>query len=332
MPWARNGRCFLPSCRLLEVWRDVASGEEVLSSVPVLVTGGGGMLGTALAEAAAISSRFVPHAMSHADLDVRDEAAVMRCADRVTGGWIVHCAAMVDVKGCAADPEGARAVIVEGTRNVAALAKASGARLLFPQSFLIYGGGDGLIEETTPPAPLSLYGELKLEAETIVREALDDPLVIRMAGFFGGGPVDKNFVGRIIPAMHRAMLRGETVFPVGDRVWQPTWTRDLAENSLHLMQLGAAGAYQMGSHGEATFHEMAAEIVMALGWAERLRVEPVASALVAQDETGAERRPDRAVMACERLRREGRDLQRDWRATLNAYLTHPHFDQYRTGV
>lgn len=303
-----------------------------MSNTPILVTGGGGMLGRAFAEIAEAGPRFVPHALTHGALDVRDAAAVMKCADRVAGGWIVHCAAMVDVKGCATDPETARAVIVEGTRNVAALAKASGARLLFPQSFLIYDGGDGLIEESTPPAPLSLYGALKLEAETVVLDMLDDPLVIRMAGFFGGGALDKNFVGRIIPAMHRAMVRGDAVFPVGDRVWQPTWTRDLAENSLLLMQLDAAGAYQMGSHGEASFHEVAAEIVTALGWTGRLRVEPVSSALVAQEETGPERRPDRAVLSCERLRREGRDLQRDWRATLHAYLTHPHFDQYRPGV
>jgi dTDP-4-dehydrorhamnose reductase len=303
-----------------------------LSRIPILVTGGGGMLGSAVAEIAATSPHFAPHAMPHSALDVRDTAAVMKCADLVAGGWIVHCAAMVDVKGCATDPDAARAVIVDGTRNVAALAKAAGARLLFPQSFLVYGGGDGLIEEATPPAPVSLYGALKLEAEATVLETLDDPLVIRMAGFFGGGALDKNFVGRIIPAMHRAMSNGDTAFPVGDRVWQPTWTRDLAENTLHLMHLNARGCYQMASHGEAAFHEVASGIASALGWNGRLRVEPVASALVAQEETGPERRPDRAVMACERLRREGRDLQRDWRATLNAYLTHPYFDQYRPGV
>jgi dTDP-4-dehydrorhamnose reductase len=290
------------------------------------------MLGSAIAEVAADDGGFALRALSRRDLDVRDEKAVMAQAEDLAGGWIIHCAAMVDVKRCATDPDAARAVIVDGTRNIAALARSSGARLLFPQSFLIYGGGDGLIEETTLPMPLSLYGALKLEAETVVLETLDDPLVIRMAGFFGGGPVDKNFVGRIIPAMHRAMISGETVFPVGDRVWQPTWTRDLAENTLHLMHLNAGGCYQMASHGEATFYEVAAEIAASLGWNGRLRVEPVASALVANDETGPERRPDRAVMSCERLRREGRDLQRDWRATLNAYLTHPHFDQYRPGA
>lgn len=303
-----------------------------MRKTPILVTGGGGMLGSAFAGIAANDARFTIRVLSRRDLDVVDGNAVMAQADLVAGGWIVHCAAMVDVKRCATDPGAARAVIVEGSRNVAALARAAGARLLFPQSFLIYGGGPGLISEATLPDPLSLYGALKREAETIVLETLDDPLVIRMGGFFGGGPLDKNFVGRIIPAMHRAMTNGETVFPVGDRVWQPTWTRDLAENSLHLMQLDADGCYQMASHGEATFHEVATEIAAALGWNDRLRVEPVSSALVAGEETGPERRPDRAVLACERLRREGRDLQRDWRATLNAYLTHPHFDPYRAGA
>lgn len=321
----------MPTHRLLEVWQRRIR-EDVLSSIPILVTGGGGMLGSAIADIAATRPHFVPHALSHHDLDVRDEAAVMKLADLVAGGWIVHCAAVVDVKRCAADPGEARAVIVDGTRNIAALARASGARVLFPQSFLIYGGGDGLIDETTPPDPLSLYGALKLQAETVILDMLDNPLVIRMAGFFGGGPLDKNFVGRIVPAMHRAMSRGDAVFPVGDRVWQPTWTRDLAENALHLMQLNADGCYQMAAHGEAAFHEVASEIATALGWDSRLRVEPVASALVAHEETGPERRPDRAVMACERLRREGRDLQRDWRAALNAYLTDPYFDPYRSGA
>lgn len=290
------------------------------------------MLGEAFATVAAASPHFVARALSHRELDVRDEAAVMALADGLSGGWIVHCAAKVDVKGCADDPAAARATIVDGTRNIVSLAKASGARLLYPQSFLIYGGGDALIGEATVPAPLSLYGALKLEAGRHVLESVDDPLVICMAGFFGGLGADKNFVGRIIPAMHRAIEAGERVFQVGDRVWQPTWTRDLADNALHLMRLDAAGFYQMGAHGEATFHDVAVAIAEDLGWSGHLRVERVSSLEVAAAETGPERRPDRAIMACERLRRERRDLQRDWRATLRAYLTHPYFDPYRFGA
>lgn len=302
-----------------------------MNQIPILVTGGAGMLGAAFAGAATRSARFDAKVFSRAQLDVRDPDAVMQFAGSVSGGWIVHCAAVVDVKRCAQEPAQSRATIVEGTRNVVALARAANARLLFPQSFLVYSGGEGLIDEDAPPAPLSLYGQMKLEAEEIVHDALDDPLVIRMAGFFGGESADKNFVGRIIPAMHRAVMGGANTFPVGDRVWQPTWTEDLAENALHLMQAGAGGIYQMASHGEATFHEIAQQIVTSLGWGDRLQIERVPASSVAGEETGPERRPDRAVMACERLRREGRDLQRDWRATLSAYLARPFFDQYRLG-
>jgi len=214
----------VPSPRLLEVWQRRVR-EEVLSRIPILVTGGGGMLGSAIAELAATSPHFVPNPLSRGELDVRDAAAVMKCTDLVAGGWIIHCAAMVDVRACATDPDAARAVIVEGTRNIAALARSAGARLLFPQSFLIYSGGDGLIEETTPPAPLSLYGALKLEAETVVLETLDDPLVIRMAGFVGGGPIDKNFVGRIIPAMHRARPSFPSGIGSGSRRGHGIWRK-----------------------------------------------------------------------------------------------------------
>lgn len=302
-----------------------------MDRIPILVTGGAGMLGVAFADTAARHGRFLPLALSRTQLDVRDPDAVMEHIDAVRGGWIIHCAAMVDVKRCAQEPEVARATIVDGARNVVELAKAAHARLLFPQSFLVYSGGEGLIGEDVAPEPLSLYGQLKLEAEEVVSNALADPLIVRMAGFFGGEAADKNFVGRIIPTMHRAMQSGQRTFAVGDRVWQPTWTEDLAENSLHLMEVGAAGVYQMASHGEAAFHEIAQHIVSCLGWGDRLVIESVSAGSVAADETGPERRPDRAVMACERLRRERRDLQRDWRATLGAYLARPFFDQYRLG-
>lgn len=295
--------------------------------IPLLVTGGRGMLGAALAIEAAGFAQFAVHAPGRDELDVRDPAAVDRLADRVAGGWIVHCAARVDVEGCAREPGEARRTIVDGTANVVALARAAGARFCYPQSFLTYDGAVNPIAEDEVPRPLSFYGELKLEAERLVTAAIPDATIVRMAGFFGGEAADKNFVGRIIPAMHARMLAGETRFEVGDRVWQPTWTRDLAFNTLHLIARGIGGSVQMACHGEATFAAIAHEIVLALGWRHRFEIVPVSAAAVAGSELG--RRPDRAVLACTRLRAERLDLQRDWRSTLHAYLAHPFFDRYR---
>lgn len=293
-----------------------------------LITGGRGMLGGDMArEIAAVPGLTVAHPGKD-ELDVRDGAAMRAAVGHAENGWLVHCAAMVNVEGCARDPEGARATIVGGTHEAIRLAKAAGARLFYPQSFLTHDGRSNPISETEDQRPLSLYGELKLEAQHRIEDAFgEDALIVVMAGFFGGEAADKNFVGRIIPAMHAAIQRGQREFEVGDRVWQPTWTRDLALNSLHLMLAGCRGRYQMACHGEASFAELAQEIVHALAWQDRLTVVAVDAASVAGNELG--RRPDRAVLSCDRLKAEHLDLQRDWRATLHAYLRHPHFDQFR---
>ena len=293
-----------------------------------LVTGGQGMLGRAFERAINASPEFAADAPGRDRLDIRDAAAMLAAAASAQGGWVVHCAGTVNVEGCARDPEAARETIVQGTINAIALARAAGARLFYPQSFLIYDGHANPIPEAEAPRPLSLYGRLKYEAQQRVEDAMgDDALVVRMAGFFGGEEADKNFVGRIIPAMHAAILRKEDRFNVGDRVWQPTWTDDLAFNSLHLMRAKCRGRYQMACHGAASFAELAGEIVNALGWSDVLQVHSVDASSVSGSEL--DRRPDQAVLSCSRLRDEHLDLQRDWRATLHAYLRHPFFDQYR---
>lgn len=295
--------------------------------IKLLVTGGQGMLGREFQREAGWFGDMTVHAPGREELDVRDREAMLAAAGSAEGGWIAHCAAKVDVEGCARDPEAAREVIVGGAENAVALAKAAGARIFYPQSFLTYDGATVPIAETEQPRPLSLYGKLKYEAEQVITQAFPDALIVRMAGFFGGEEKDKNFVGRIIPVMYKAMLDGQTTFEVGDRVWQPTWTRDLAANSLHLMRRNASGSWQMACHGQASFAELAHEIVLALGWADRFAIKTVDAGKVAQSELG--RRPDVAVLSCDRLRSERMDLQRDWRSTLHAYLRHPFFNQYR---
>jgi dTDP-4-dehydrorhamnose reductase len=293
----------------------------------VLVTGGKGMLGSATAKMAAQFPQFEVQALGRDQLDVRSADAVARYAAWIEDGIIFHCAARVDVEGCAREPEAARETIVEGTRNVVDLARQANATIVYPQSFLVYDGLANPIAEETEPRPLSFYGTIKYEAEQIVREAFPDALIIRMAGFFGGGPADKNFVGTIIPVMQAAMARGERRFEVGDRVWQPTWTDDLARNSLHLMTQGATGTYQMACEGSATFADIAYEITQALGWGDQLEIVRVDSSAVSQSELG--RRPAKAIMACTRLTEEGLNLQRPWRSTLHEYLGEPFFNRYR---
>jgi dTDP-4-dehydrorhamnose reductase len=298
-----------------------------MAKIPVLVTGGEGMLGRAFVAMAAQFPQFVVIAPGKAQLDVRVPDKLAAWETLVAGGWIVHCAARVDVEGCAREPNAARETIVQGSINVAELAVRSGAALLYPQSFLTYDGAINPIPEHDMPRPLSFYGELKYAAEQGIAAVHPDPLIVRMAGFFGGEAADKNFVGRIIPTMRTAIEEGKTAFSVGTRRWQPTFTEDLALNCLALMASGARGSFQMACHGDASFAEVAEVIVRALGWQDALAIDHVDPAAVSGNELG--RRPASAVLAMTRLRDVGLDLQRDWRASLFLYLQRPFWQQFR---
>jgi dTDP-4-dehydrorhamnose reductase len=313
-------------CRSLDRFSKLDQQEVKMPTQKVLVTGGEGMLGSAFSQFADGFNMDI-RAPGREELDVRDSDAVAKWAAWIGNGWIIHCAARVDVEGCVREPEQARETIVTGTRNIAELAKRSGARLLYPQSFLIYNGRNNPIPEAEMPNPLSFYGELKYEAEQVALDLVNDALIVRMAGFFGGQARDKNFVGRIIPVMFAAIKQGRTHFEVGTRIWQPTWTNDLAFNALHLITRGAQGRFQMACQGQATFADIAQEIVIALGWQDHLTIVPVDASAVSQSELG--RRPDVAVLSCERISAEHMNLQRPWRPTLHAYLQAPFFDQYR---
>ncbi|WP_460019393.1 SDR family oxidoreductase [Magnetospira thiophila] len=300
-----------------------------LSDQTILITGAAGMLGRAFVEAlgeADPKAKIV--ALSHDQLDVADRAAVLaRAIDRPT--WIVHCAADVNAERCETQPDETHRIQVEGTENIAALAEATGARVLYPQSFLIFDGSQLPINEDTPPNPLSVYGRCKLDAETLLRQRLgEQALSVRMAGFFGGEEKDKNFVGKFLPHVRHLLDQGTASYAVGDRVWQPTWTLDLARNCVLLMQAEKAGLYTMGCVGEASFFDLACACIAELGLDHAFTVTPAPEQLVAGSEKA--KRPARAVLDNKRLRAEGLDRMRPWRDALRDYLARPYFqDMFR---
>ena len=238
--------------------------------------------------------------------------------------WIVHCAADVNAERCQDQPEETFRIQVGGTENVVRLAEACGARVLYPQSFLIFDGRHLPIDEATAPNPSSVYGQAKLAAENLLRNQLGErALAVRMAGFFGGEAADKNFVGKFVPHIRKLLDGGTNRYAVGDRVWQPTWTVDLANNCLLLMDRERSGLYSLCCDDEASFFQLARACVAELGLSDIFTVEPTNESAVAASEKV--KRPPRAVMIRRRLAVEGLDRMRPWRPALAEYLARPYF-------
>ena len=81
---------------------------------------------------------------------------------------VVHLAALVGYPLCKKEPERARGVNVQGTKNVIA-AMDPATRLIYASTGSNYGEVAGICTEETPLNPLSVYGETKTEAEYNLR-------------------------------------------------------------------------------------------------------------------------------------------------------------------
>jgi dTDP-4-dehydrorhamnose reductase len=250
-----------------------------------LITGAGGQLGTALREAFPEAD-----ARTRAELDVTQPFT----AD---ADLVLHAAAWTDVDGAEADPEAARRVNVDGTRNVAGL----GVPVVYYSSDYVFDGSK--VEpyvESDAPNPLSVYGRTKLDGEREVREGW----IVRSSWLFGS--TGTNFV--------RTMLRlgaeRDEVSVVADQLGSPTYVGHLAEATRELLEL-PGGVWHVAAGGECTWAEFARAIFEESGLVCRVRE-------ITTDELG--RPAPRPAYSVLRSERHGAPRLPHWRDGLRACL------------
>ena len=216
----------------------------------ILLTGAGGQLGAALAEAFPEAD-----ARMHADLDVTRPIELPYRPDLV-----LHAAAWTNVDLAETDPHGAFRVNVEGTRHVAAL----GAPLVYYSSDYVFDGRkDGPYVESDEPSPLGVYGRTKWQGEAA---AGDDAWIVRTSWLFG--PTGTNFVRTMLSLAARA----DEVRVVADQRGSPTYVGHLAEATRDLVAR-PRGVWHVAADGDCTWAEFADAIFAEAGLA--CRVVPI---------------------------------------------------------
>ena len=211
----------------------------------VLITGAGGQLGAALAEA-----------FPWADALGRDELDVARTVPTAYD-VVLHAAAWTDVDGAEADPAGAEEANVLGTRNVVA----SGAPVVYFSSDYVFDGAkDEPYLESDEPHPLGVYGRTKLAGEREVQAGW----IVRSSWLFGW--TGHNFV--------RTMLRlgaeRDEVAVVDDQRGSPTYVGHLAEATRAILEL-PYGTYHVAADGDCTWADFAEAIFADAGLSARVR-------------------------------------------------------------
>ena len=207
----------------------------------ILITGAGGQLGAALAEAFPGA-----RALSRTEWDVAEPYPLDERPELV-----LHAAAWTKVDDAEAEPDGARRVNVEGTRNVVEL----GAPVVYFSSDYVFDGRKGEpYVESDGTNPLGAYARTKLEGEQEVR----DGWIVRSSWLFGW--TGHNFV--------RTMLRlgaeRDEVSVVDDQRGSPTYVGHLAEATRALLDR-PHGLYHLAAEEDCTWADFAEAIFEEVG-------------------------------------------------------------------
>jgi dTDP-4-dehydrorhamnose reductase len=242
------------------------------------------------------------------DGDIRNEKQVLELVQRSQPDWIVLAAAYTDVDGCETNRDLAFEVNCRGALNVARAAKRHGCRLLFLSTDYVFDGTKSTPCATgDPPAPRSVYGQSKCEAEMQLSQLLPECCIVRTSWLFGTG-------GKCFPDTILKLAASRTqVEVVGDQRGSPTYSVDLARAILQLCRNGASGIVHATNQGECSWYEFAKEIISMAGLDTVVR-ETTSDKFVRPAE-----RPKYSVLSLESLQKYGISMP-DWRDALRRYL------------
>jgi dTDP-4-dehydrorhamnose reductase len=273
----------------------------------LLVTGGAGMLGQAVAAAATRLGHDVI-ALPRADLDITDADHVRRVIAAAEPRAVVNCAAWTDVDGAETAEAAATEVNGAGAGNVARAAAENGARVVHVSTDYVFDGSKTTPwVESDPVAPLGAYGRSKLAGEDEVAAVDGEHAIVRSAWLFGAG--GRNFVDTMLALADER----DEVSVVTDQVGCPTWTGHLAEALVELAERrGDVGIFHAAAAGACSWYELAVEVFARA--AVRCRVLPTTAERFARPAP----RPAYSVLETER---EATPILPPWQDGVAAYLT-----------
>ena len=284
----------------------------------ILVIGANGQLGTDLCHVLR-NSDVVP--LTHDEVEITDMNSVRATFDKYEPEIVINTAAYVRVDDCEDEPDRAFRVNALGARNVAVLAQEKGAILFHISTDYVFGEGNGLhskpYTEFDTPAPCNLYGRSKFAGENLVQHLCSRHFIIRTSALFGTkGARGKG--GNFIETMLQLAKEREELRVVNDQIFSPSYTLDLAQKIVQLIDTRFYGIFHITNKGSCSWYQFAEEILRLAG--SKTPVLPITSEQYPQKA----RRPNFSVLDNYQLRLLGMDDMRPWTEALKDYMERRH--------
>ena len=223
-------------------------------SQKVLITGANGQLGKELVELFTAKG-FEVYGFGRDKMDITKQAQVQEVISTLKPNIILHSAAHTKVDLAESEPEQAFLINAYGTRNVAVAADAVGAKLVYVSTDYVFDGTtDEPYSEFSPTSPLGVYGKSKLAGEQFVRDLHSKFFIVRTSWVYG------KYGANFVKTMLKLGEERKELSVVADQIGCPTYTLDLANAILELVDSEKYGIYHISNSGSCSWYELAKEI------------------------------------------------------------------------
>lgn len=242
------------------------------------------------------------------EMDITNAKQVNQVIKDANVDAVVHCAAWTAVDKAEDEVELCRKVNKDGTENIASVCKELDIPIMYFSTDYVFNGlGDEPWNEYDHREPLNVYGQTKYEGELIV-EKLPKHFIIRISWVFGLN--GNNF----IKTMLRLGKERGAVSVVDDQIGSPTYTYDLAQLCVDVIQTQEYGTYHATNEGICSWYEFACEIFKQAHM--NIKVTPVDSSAF----PAKAKRPSNSRMNKKELDKHGFKRLPTWQDALKRYL------------
>lgn len=265
----------------------------------ILLTGASGMLGQDLSPVLEDVGAFVIETSSD-NMDITDVAQVKNVLNCTHPDMVIHCAAYTNVDKAEEEPEKAELINVKGTENIAKVSAELDIPVVYISTdYVFYGSKNTPYTPDDIPNPLNIYGKTKLAGEEMIKKYCKKYYIVRTSWLYGH--YGKNFVETMISMADKPELK-----VVDDQIGCPTWTVELANGILKLLQK-PYGTYHICGSGVTSWYGFAKEIF------KQSNINVNLQPCTTEEFPRAAKRPHYSVM-------DNDGICRSWEAALHDYL------------
>ena len=282
----------------------------------ILVTGANGQLGWELGQLAAAYPAFEFVLVDRSQLDLAFPESFEKIVQTIAPDCIINTAAYTAVDKSETEKALSYTVNATAVQALASICK----NLAIP--FITYSTDYVFDGEATKPYtistkvdPVNFYGSTKAAGEKMAMEANEDTIVIRTSWVFSSH--GNNFV----KTMMRLMKERAQLNIVADQKGRPTYAKDLAIATMHMIEAMNAGKsikglYHFANQGETTWFDFAAKIKAIAGLT--CEVQPIET----KDFPTPAKRPSYSVLDTSKIEQDLAIDIRHWENALNDCIDH----------